>query len=55
MFDFELDNASYFDFNTDKNRDFVIKQNTDLPILEIKPIRTANYFQFLELLQNCST
>ena len=54
MFDFELDNASYFDFTTDKNRDFVIKQNTDLPILEIKPIRTENYFQLLELIQNCS-
>ena len=54
MFDFELDNASYFDFTTDKNRDFVIKQNTDLPILEIKPIRTENYFHLLELIQNCS-
>ena len=54
MFEFELDNSSYFDFSTEKNRDFVIKQNTDLPILEIKPIRTENYQELLELIQNCT-
>jgi hypothetical protein len=54
MFDFELDNSSYFDFATDRRKDFVIKQNTDLPLLEIKPIKTENFQDLLELIQNAS-
>ena len=54
MFEFELDNSSYFDFSTEKRLDFVIKQNTDLPILEIKPIVTSNYQELLELIQNAT-
>jgi hypothetical protein len=52
MFEFELDNSSYFDFATEKRVDFVIKQNTDLPILEIKPIPTSNFKELLELIEN---
>jgi hypothetical protein len=54
MFEFELDNSSYFDFTTEKRLDFVIKQNTDLPILEIKPIVTPNFKELLELIQNAT-
>jgi hypothetical protein len=54
MFEFELDNSSYFDFATDRRKDFVIKQNTDLPLLEIKPIRTENFQDLLELIQNAT-
>lgn len=52
MFDFELDYSSYFDFNIDKNMTFVIKQNSELPILEIKPIRTKNFNELVSLIQD---
>ena len=43
MFEFELDNSSYFDFTTKDRMDFVIKQNSELPVLEIHPIKTKNF------------
>jgi len=49
MFEFELDNSSYFDFSTKEKMDFVIKQNSELPILEIRPIITSN---FKDLIKN---
>jgi hypothetical protein len=52
MFEFVLDNSSYFDFTTKNKMDFVIKQNSELPILELRPIKTSNYNELLELIKN---
>ena len=52
MFEFLLDNSSYFDFTTKNKMDFVIKQNSELPILELRPIKTSNYNELLELIKN---
>ena len=52
MFEFVLDNSSYFDFTTKNKMDFVIKQNSELPILELRPIKTINYSELLELIKN---
>jgi hypothetical protein len=52
MFEFVLDNSSYFDFTTKDKMDFVIKQNSELPILELRPIKTNNYNELLELIKN---
>jgi hypothetical protein len=52
MFEFVLDNSSYFDFTTKNKMDFVIKQNSELPILELRPIKTSNYSELLELIKN---
>ena len=52
MFEFVLDNSSYFDFTTKDKMDFVIKQNSELPILELRPIKTSNYNELLDIIKN---
>jgi len=54
MFEFELDNSSYFDFTTKDRMDFVIKQNSELPVLEIHPIKTKNFNELLSYIKNCT-
>jgi hypothetical protein len=54
MFEFILDNSSYFDFTTKDKMDFVIKQNSELPILELIPIKTKNYNELLDIIKNSS-
>ena len=52
MFEFELDNSNYFDFATKDKKDVVIRQDAQLPLLEIYPIPTQNYSELLEYIQN---
>ena len=47
MFEFELDNSNYFDFFTKNKKDVVIRQDAQLPLLEIYPIPTENFSQLL--------
>ena len=54
MFEFILDNSSYFDFTTKDKMDFVIKQNSELPILDLIPIKTKNYNELLDIIKNSS-
>ena len=52
MFEFELDNSSFFDFKIKDNKQFVVKQGFVLPILEIVPIKTRNFDELVSLIQN---
>jgi len=52
MFEFELDNSNYFDFATKNKKDVVIRQDAQLPLLEIYPIPTENFSQLLEYIDN---
>lgn len=54
MFEFELDNSSFFDFRIKDNKEFVVRQGHVLPILEIIPIKTRNFDELLTLIQNAS-
>jgi hypothetical protein len=54
MFDFELDNSNYFDFSTKNRKDIVIRQNTNLPLIEIYPIPTENFFKLLDYIKNAT-
>jgi hypothetical protein len=52
MFEFELDNSNYFDFATKDKKDVVIRQDAQLPLLEIYPIPTENYYKLLQYIEN---
>jgi hypothetical protein len=52
MFEFELDNSNYFDFATKNKKDVVIRQDAQLPLLEIYPIPTENFSQLLSYIDN---
>ena len=52
MFEFELDNSNYFDFATKNKKDVVIRQDAQLPLLEIYPIPTQNYYKLLSYIEN---
>ena len=52
MFEFELDNSNYFDFATKNKKDVVIRQDAQLPLLEIYPIPTENYYKLLSYIDN---
>lgn len=52
MFEFELDNSNYFDFATKNKKDVVIRQDAQLPLLEIYPIPTENYSKLLQYIEN---
>jgi hypothetical protein len=52
MFEFELDNSNYFDFFTKNKKDVVIRQDAQLPLLEIYPIPTENFSQLLSYIDN---
>ena len=52
MFEFELDNSNYFDFATKDKKDVVIRQDAQIPLLEIYPIPTENYSQLLSYIEN---
>lgn len=54
MFDFTLDNSNYFDFATKNKKDVVIRQDAQLPLLEIFPIKTENFSNLLKYIQNAS-
>lgn len=54
MFEFELDNSNYFDFATKNKKDIVIRQDAQLPLVEIFPIPTENFYKLLEYIQNAS-
>jgi hypothetical protein len=47
MFEFELDNSNYFDFATKNKKDVVIRQDAQLPLLEIYPLPTENFSKLL--------
>lgn len=52
MFEFELDNSNYFDFATNNKKDVVIRQDAQLPFVEIYPIQTENFSQLLSYIDN---
>lgn len=52
MFEFLLDNSNYFDFSTKNKKDVVIRQDAQLPFLEIFPIKTENFPDLLKYIQN---
>jgi len=52
MFEFLLDNSNYFDFTTKNKKDVVIRQDAQLPFLEIFPIKTENFLSLLKFIQN---
>ena len=52
MFEFLLDNSNYFDFSTKNKKDVVIRQDAQLPFLEIFPIKTENFTDLLKYIQN---
>jgi hypothetical protein len=52
MFEFELDNSNYFDFATKNKKDVVIRQDAQLPLIEIYPIPTENFSQLLSYIDN---
>jgi hypothetical protein len=54
MFEFELDNSNYFDFATKNKKDVVIRQDAQLPLLEIYPIPTENFSQLLDYIKNAT-
>ncbi len=54
MFKFELDNSNYFDFATKNKKDVVIRQDAQLPLLEIFPIPTENFSQLLDYIKNAT-
>ncbi len=52
MFEFELDNSNYFDFATKNKKDVVIRQDAQIPLLEIYPIPTENFSDLLSYIDN---
>jgi hypothetical protein len=52
MFEFELDNSNYFDFATKNKKDVVIRQDAQIPLLEIYPIPTENFSELLSYIDN---
>jgi hypothetical protein len=52
MFEFQIDNSNYFDFATKNKKDVVIRQDAQLPLLEIYPIITENFSQLLSYIDN---
>lgn len=54
MFEFELDNSNYFDFATKNKKDVVIRQDAQLPLLEIYPIPTENFSDLLKYIKNAT-
>ena len=52
MFEFELDSSNYFDFATKYKKDVVIRQDAQLPLVEIYPIPTENYSKLLKYIEN---
>lgn len=52
MFEFELNNSSFFDFKIKDNKEIVVRQGHVLPILEIVPIKTENFDELVSLIQN---
>lgn len=54
MFEFELDNSNYFDFATKNKKDIIIRQDAQLPLVEIFPIQTENFYKLLKYIENAS-
>ena len=54
MLEFALDGSNYFDFATKNRKDYVVKGGSQLPVLEIFPIKTENFSQLLRYITNAS-
>jgi hypothetical protein len=54
MFDFDIDNSNYFDFATKNKKDIFIRQDAQIPLIEIFPIQTENFSKLLEYIKNAS-